>query len=165
MRSIPKRLRAVMALLLSLILSGFALGAAARPALVITIEVKAKDRSSLRSAMVERVAPRLKTDLARGTLDGYHLYASRYPDRGVWDAMAVLTFKNDTALADWTAASYGDAGMDAATLALAETVVSTPVEIGRSAQAPGVGGPHPAFLIVPYQSLVPAAEYSKYLDD
>lgn len=149
---------------LALALPGLAVAApVARPTLVVAVSVKPKDRAALHTAVASGLARRLSAEVKAGTLAGYRLLVTRYPDAGVWDAMEVLSFRDEASMARWAAADKGAAGLDAPVLALAQGVTTTPAETVRAdgAQKPAA---KPVFLVVPYLALVSTVEYVKYLD-
>ena len=149
----------IRALLLFLAVLAATPARAGPPALVVSVSVKPGDRPALHRAIESVQAPVLRAWKARGLISGYRLLFARYPDRGGWDAMEVLQFADDAALARWrTAAGEPFAGRVAL---LAQSIETTPAESIRSEGAPSA---HPVLLVVPYQALVPPAEYADYLD-
>lgn len=129
------------------------------PALVVAIYAKPGDRTALRRGMEGVQAAALRSWKARGLLTGYRLLFARYPDRGGWDALEVLRFADDGALARWRKAT--PEALDPRLLALAGSVETTPVEFVRGEGAPSSD---PSVLVIPYQVLIPPAEYVDYLD-
>ena len=144
-----------------------ALGAAAdakdAPTLMVAFYVKPAARAGFRSALASAQSAVLHKWRARGRLSGFELMFSRYADRGAWDAMEVLHFPDDAALAAWRRierASPG--GLDARALASAGAVETAVTDELRA------GGPHtaadPAILSIPYRVAAPEDEYLRYLD-
>lgn len=137
--------------------------AMARPALVVEVSVKPKDRAALRRAMSTSLQANFRREAASGAIDGFRLFQNRYPDAGAFDEMVVLSFRDDAALARWVA-KHREAGLSPATLALAQSVVTTPAEVARSGGDEAGASASPV-LVVPYTALVSAPDYLKYLDD
>lgn len=131
----------------------------ASPVLAVAVHVRPADRPALRSAVEQAQTAELKQWHAKGLLTGYRLLFSRYPDSGEWDAFELLDFKNEAALASWRASAIGPLAPQV--LALAQSVETTPGEMVRSA---GGESRSPAVLVIPYETLVNAAEYLSYLD-
>lgn len=150
---------AIRALLLFLATTAATSAWAGPPALVVAVSVKPADRPALRRAIEMVQAPALRAWKARGLVTGYRLLFARYADRGGWDAMEVLQFADDASLARWRAAA-GEP-VDFRVAALAQSIETTPAESIRSEGAPSA---HPVLLVIPYQALVPPAEYADYLD-
>lgn len=133
------------------------------PSLVIALYAKPADRAALRSALEAGQAERLRRWKADGVLAHYRLMFTRYADSGMWDAMEQLTFADTAALARWTAIErQSPAGLDAHALALVQSIETTPATLVRGDT--GNASADPAVLVIPYQSLVPPAEYLHYLD-
>jgi hypothetical protein len=100
---------------------------------------------------------------AGGLVTGYHLLFTRAPDKGVWDAMVMLTFRDEAAQARWREQlSPGSGGIAQEALAHVASVETTPCDSVRE------GGPgkaaKAAILVVPYAALIPPAQYLDYLD-
>jgi hypothetical protein len=134
------------------------------PSLVVAIYTKPADRPRLRGALAHRQAARLAAWRKQGVLSAYRLLFTRYADAGVWDALEVLTFRDEAALARWNRVERrAPGGLPADVLAAASQIVTTPADRVRSA-----GGPretaNPVFLAIPYQALVSTPDYLKYLD-
>src|SRR5437879_2785391 len=71
------------------------------PSVLVAIYAKPADRPRLRVALAHRQAARLAAWRKEGVLSGYRLLFTRYADAGVWDALEVLTFRDEAALARW----------------------------------------------------------------
>jgi hypothetical protein len=132
---------------------------AAPPALVVALYARPADRPALRREVETVQASALKAWRAQGLLTGYSLLYARYADRGGWDALEVLRFADDAALARWRTAARE--AFDPRLLALAEAVETTPVEYLR---AEGAARTDSSVLVIPYETLVPPADYATYLD-
>jgi hypothetical protein len=129
------------------------------PALIVAVYAKPGDRPALRRAVEGAQAAALRDWKARGLLTGYRLLFARYPDRAGWDALEMLRFADDAALARWRKTVREP--LDPSLLALAASLETTTVEFIRGE---GVSSSDPSVLVIPYQALVPPAEYSTYLD-
>ncbi|MEO5494987.1 MAG: hypothetical protein ABIR08_13285 [Sphingomonas sp.] len=130
--------------------------------LVIALYAKPADRTALRSALASQ-AERLRRWKGEGVLAGYRLMFTRYADTGMWDALEQLRFADAAALARWKAIErQSPAGLDPHTLALVQSIETTPAIRVRS-DASGTAT-DPVILVIPYQSLVPPADYLQYLD-
>lgn len=133
--------------------------AAAPPALVVTLRARPADRPALRQAVEKVQAAALKRWRASGLLTGYRLLFARYPDAGQWDVLELLRFKDDSALARWRAAAGEPYAPEV--VALAQSVETATSKIVRAEGAPSHD---PAVLVIPYETLVPPADYAAYLD-
>lgn len=133
--------------------------AAASPVLVAALHARPADRTALRRAVETIQKSALKSWRSDGMLTGYRLLFARYPDAGQWDALELLHFKDEAALAKWR----GAAGEPFAPqiLALAQSVETTP---GNVVRAEGVTSHNPAVVVIPYETLVPPGDYVAYLD-
>ena len=132
------------------------------PELVIALYAKPADRVALRTALTAQAA-RLRRWKADGVLTGYRLMFTRYADTGTWDAMEQLDFADDSALARWNEIERAaPAGLEPSTIALVQSIETTPATRVRS-DASG-GATEPVVLVIPYQVLVPPADYLQYLD-
>jgi hypothetical protein len=153
-------------LALALVAGGAAPALAAErndPTLVIALYAKPADRAALRSALETGQAARLRRWKADGVVTGYRLMFTRYADTGMWDAMEQLSFADDAALARWRAIErQSPAGLATPALALVQSIETTPATRVRSDA--GGTAPDPAVLVIPYQALVPPADYLRYLD-
>jgi hypothetical protein len=136
-----------------------AVPSAASPALAIAVHVRPADREALRRAVESSQASQLKEWRAQGLVTGFRLLFARYPDSSQWDAFELLHFRDEAALARWRKAASEP--FVAEVLAVAQSIETTPGEVVR---AEGGKSPHPAVLVIPYEVLVPAAEYASYLD-
>jgi hypothetical protein len=142
-----------------LLLASAAGPTAAAPSLAVALHAKPSDRPALRHEIETAQVARLKAWRAAGLVTGYRLLFSRYADQDRWDAFELLSFAADSALAGWRA--NAGAAFEPRSLALAQTVETTPAEIiraeGRSSRGPSV-------LVIPYETMIPPAEYRAYLD-
>jgi hypothetical protein len=157
-------------ILLALTLTGGPVGAAAAaaaeradPTLIIALYAKPADRPALRRALEAGQTERLRGWKAEGLLTRYRLLFTRYSDAGTWDAMEELTFAAAAALSRWRAIErQAPGGLDPGAIALVQSIETTP---GTRVRSDATGAARdPAVLVIPYQSLVPPAEYLRYLD-
>jgi hypothetical protein len=133
------------------------------PSLIIAVYAKPADRAALRSALEAGHVERLRRWKADGVLTHYRLMFARYADTGMWDAMEQLTFADAASLARWNAIEHqSPAGLEPGTLALVQSIETTPATLVRGDTSDTTADP--AVLVIPYQSLVPPAEYLHYLD-
>lgn len=157
-------------LLLALFFALFATAAAAEPegesapSLVIAYHVAPADRPAWREAMQHEGIKRFEAWKAGGVLRSYLILANRYVDSANWDFLAVLTFSGPAGLDSWKdIEKKTPAGIPEKALALTTAVETTPAGLDRHAEQP-VTGPGAVFLVIPYEVLVPPADYLTYLD-
>ena len=135
----------------------------AAPTLVLSLYAKPAERAALRAALVGVQAGALRRLRSKGLLSGYSLLFSRYADRDSWDAMEVLHFPNETALAAWRRVERrSPGGLAPAALDLVRSLHTVVTDRVRG------GGVHtakdPSILVIPYLAAVPEDEYLRYLD-
>lgn len=133
--------------------------AAVSPVLVVALHARPVDRPALKRAIETVQSSALKNWRSEGMLAGYRLLFSRYPDAGQWDALELLRFKDEAALATWRRTAGEPFAPQV--LALAQTVETT---VGNMTRAEGAPSRSPAVLVIPYETLVPPADYVAYLD-
>lgn len=133
--------------------------AAASPVLVVALHARPADRPALRRAVETIQKSALKSWRSDGTLAGYRLLFARYPDAGQWDALELLHFRDEAALAKWRRAAGEPFAPEV--LALAQSVETT---LGNVVRAEGATSHNPAVVVIPYETLVPPADYVAYLD-
>lgn len=132
---------------------------AASPSLVVELHSRPADRSALKQAILAVQTTALRDWRAKGLLTGYRLLFSRYPDAGQWDVLELLRFKDEAALARWR--SVADEPFAPQVMAFAQSIQTTPTKLVR---AEGTSSHNPAVLVIPYETLVPPADYVRYLD-
>jgi hypothetical protein len=134
--------------------------------LVITYRVAPAARIGFRQALKASLLPRLEKLRASGDLLTYRVLANRYVDSGSWDAMLVLDFRGQAALARWHAVEdTAPAGLAPEALRQVTSVETAPGNILRSGDTPRKAGePAPVYLIIPYDYLVSTDDYLKYVD-
>jgi hypothetical protein len=134
------------------------------PGLVLTYRAAPEARLALRAALQQRELARFETWKKSGLLADYKLLFSRYVNTDGWDAMAVLTFSSEAALAKWR--SVEDAtpsGLLPESIKLTTEIHTTPVDEVRENRAEQ-RRPAGVYLVIPYVYLVSHDEYVHYLD-
>ncbi|HJV61037.1 MAG TPA: hypothetical protein VJ743_08810 [Albitalea sp.] len=134
------------------------------PSLMITYRVTPAQRVVLQQELQKLAAGELRRRQADGMLTGYRLLFSRYADAQGWDAMALLTFRNDHELGRWKEVERSrPAGLSARALAATTEIRTDAIEsIRQQGSAPPAG--HSVFLVIPYKVLVSRNDYLKYAD-
>jgi hypothetical protein len=149
-------------LALCLLLLGGAAFAAEESSLIITYQMAPGDRPAFRQQMVDSGLPRFQEWKEKGILKAYRVLAARYADAGNWDFMAILSFAKPADLERWKEVEQGNpAGLTSAMLDVTTSIASAPADLIRQEGADAKAG---VFLVIPYEYLVPAAEYVTYLD-
>jgi hypothetical protein len=153
----------IAAMLTTALLPAPVLAAEAHPVtLVIALYAKPADRPALRAALERAQSAKLRSWEAQGVLSGYRLLFSRFADSGVWDAMEVMSFTDEAALTHWREIErQAPGGLNPDALGLVASIETT---VSDSARGGGKSGGDPSILVIPYVSLVPSAEYLRYLD-
>lgn len=163
------RLAAVALSFLTLALSGRVAAAATPrvpevPGLIMTLRAVPGERLALRSALTQRTVPQLEAWKKSGLLSNYSLIFSRYANTGDWDAMTVLTFANEAALARWKAVeASAPSGLSPDVLKLIADIQTAPVDEVRE-NADGSRNRSGVYVAIPYTYDVGRAEYVDYLD-
>ncbi len=142
------------------------LAAAATPQSTLVVEFSAApaDRPQLRSLLAGEQAQRLDGLRRQGLLQGYKLFFNRYPDTNRWDGLEVLTFSDGAAVSRWAALERtSPGGLSPAALHLVTHIVETPAEGVRRGGTRGAATDAPT-LVIPYQVVVPSAQYLTYVD-
>lgn len=132
---------------------------AASPTLVVALHVRPADRPALKRAINTVQKSTLASWRSAGLVTGYRLLLGRYPDAGQWDALELLHFRDEATLARWRS-TVGEP-FEPQVLALAQSIETTVSDVARSEGTPSHS---PAVVVIPYETLVPAADYSAYLD-
>jgi hypothetical protein len=134
------------------------------PSLMISYRVTPAQRVVLQQEMRKLAAGELRQRQAAGMLTSYRVLFSRYADAEGWDAMALLTFKNDTELGRWKEIERTrPAGLNARALA-ATTEIRTDAVEGVRQQGSAAPTGRSVFLVIPYKALVSKSDYLKYAD-
>lgn len=156
------------ALLLNLWSAGMAEAADTSPAdasaLIVTYQVAPANRPALREELEKSGVRQFQRWQEEGILQSYRLLFSRYADSDNWDAMALLTFSSPANSARWKKLEQtSPAGLSQKALGLITSIHSTPVSLARSKSAPAAPA-NSVFVVIPYVTLVSAADYLKYAD-
>lgn len=137
--------------------------AAAAPCVTIAMTARPQDRTALLADVKGPQRALMRSWRTSGLVAGYHLLFTRAPDKGVWDAMVTLTFRDDAAQARWREQlAPGSGGIAQEVLAHVASVETTPCD-GVREGGPGKAA-KAAILVVPYVALIPPAQYLDYLD-
>jgi DNA-binding Lrp family transcriptional regulator len=131
--------------------------------LITTLHVEASDRSKMRAILAKDGVARMERLKAQGILRRYRILFSRYADSN-WDAMLVLDFASDKALASWKAVEADSpAGLPPDAAKLAKDVQTQLVDMVLGDTIPSKpGDPAPVFLAVPYDVIVSNDDYIRY---
>ncbi len=137
--------------------------AAAAPCLTVTMTARPQDRAALLADMTGVQRSALGRWRKAGLISGYRLLFTRAPDKGVWDAMMLVTFADDAAQTRWRLqVAPGSGGIAPEALAHVASVETTPCDTVREG-GPGKSGTA-AVLVVPYVALISPGQYLDYLD-
>ncbi len=130
--------------------------------LIVALQASPPNRAAFRRELEDSGARQLQRWKDEGALQAYRLLFSRHLDSRAWDAMAVLTLKDE---ARWKNIEREfPAGLPAKVLALTSAVETVPANLVRHRGRAQPGG-EPVFLVIPYEIIVPTPEYVAYLDD
>lgn len=137
--------------------------AAAAPCLTVAMTARPQDRAALLADMTGVQHGALSRWRKAGLISGYRLLFTRAPDKGVWDAMMLVTFADDAAQTRWRLqVAPGSGGVAPEALVHVASVETTPCDTVRE------GGPgksaNAAVLVVPYVALISPGQYLDYLD-
>lgn len=135
------------------------------PALIVTYETSPADRADLRREMASDEAARLEQLKRAHALTSYRLLFNRYADTTTWDGVALLRFNGEAGIEGWNALeSTYPGGLSERGAKLTTAIRTAPADLVREGQACGPEVPRPAYLVIPYEALVPVPEYLNYLD-
>src|SRR5438067_1047216 len=149
------------ALALAALVASPAVAAKDAGSLIIACQAAPVNRAALRRELEDSGARQLQRWKDEGTLQAYQLLFSRHVDSHGWDAMVVLTL---TDAARWKKIEREfPAGLPANVLALITAIETVPATLVRHGGQ--VKATEPVFLVIPYEVMVPTAEYIAYLDD
>ena len=133
--------------------------------LMLTYHASAANRVALARRLREDLAPRLGSMARAGVLRRHQLLLNRQVDAGTWDAMAILEFADATAHRRWIELTRRyPAGLAAGALRLLERVETAQVDLFRAGGEAGADPHRQAWLVIPYDYLVPVADYRRYLE-
>ena len=132
--------------------------------LIITYHTTPANRAAFREQLEHAGGRQFQRWKDEGVLQSYHMLFNRYVDSHNWDAMVVLGFASPADLARWKKVErQSPAGLFPEALALTDAIETVPADAmreGSSAEA----SRDPVYLVIPYEVLVPTAEYLSYLD-
>ena len=149
------------ALALAVLLASPAVTTEDAGSLIIAYQVAPANRAAFRRELQDSGSRQLQRWKDEGALQAYELFFSRHVDSRAWDALAILTPKD---LARWRKIEREfPAAVPASVLALTTTIETVPAS--RVRHGAHTKGTDPVFLVIPYEVLVPTAEYLGYLDD
>lgn len=132
--------------------------------LIITYNAAPANRVALRKELGGAGVRQFQHWQEEGVLKDYRLLFSRFADSDNLDAIAILTFSSDAALARWNRIEQlAPGGLSAKALALTTAIHTAPADLERANRAEGTTG-HGVFMVVPYETLVAAPDYLKYAD-
>lgn len=120
-------------------------------AVVITYRGTVAGRPRLRREALQALAPRLERWRRDGTLVGYRLLFDSFADRGTWDLLAILTFKDFDGIEKWRDIERSSpGGLDAEELKSLTPTAEYLMDIVGQSRAPGTVGHPGVFLVIPY---------------
>lgn len=132
--------------------------------LIISYHASPANRAALRQELQGEGAAALQHWKQEGVLSDYHLLFGRYADGDNADAVAVLTFSDYAALSRWNRIEQtSPGGLPKKAQALASTIQTAPADMLRSGGS-DTAAADSVFLVIPYQVMIPEAEYVKYAD-
>ena len=133
--------------------------------LVLTYHAPAANRAALDALLRRELAPRLASLVRAGTLRRHQLLLNRQLDAGTWDAMAILEFADAGAHRRWIELTRRHpAGLEPSALRLLDRVETAQVDLFRAGGTPGTDPRRQAWLVIPYEYLVPVNDYRRYLE-
>ena len=132
--------------------------------LIISYHASPANRAALRQELQGEGAAALQHWKQEGVLSDYHLLFGRYADGDNADAVAVLTFSDYAALSRWNRIEQtSPGGLPKKAQALASSIQTAPADMLRSGGS-DTAAADSVFLVIPYQVMIPEAEYVKYAD-
>jgi hypothetical protein len=134
-------------------------------AVVITYRGTVSGRPLLRREALQVLVPRLERWRRAGMLAGYRLLFNSFPDRGTWDLLAILTFRDFDGIEKWRNVERSSPGgltvQELRLLAPSAEYLMDIVAQSRAAGAPGRPG---VFLVIPYVfTPTPLQRYLQYV--
>lgn len=157
-------MKTVQALLAALLLAAAAFAGAVEGGprtLLITYHTTPANRVAFRQALAAEM-PQFERWKADGTLESAQLLFNRHVDSVGWDAMALITLPDYSAMERWKQIERErPAGLSQKALALTTAIETVPGDLLRSG---GKDSPHGVFLVIPYEFGMSAGEYASYFD-
>jgi hypothetical protein len=135
-----------------------------RNAVVITYRGTVAGRPLLRREALQGLAPRLERWRRDGTLAGYRLLFNSFADRGTWDLLAILTFKDFDGIEKWRDIERSSpGGLGAQELKALTPTAEYLMDIAGQSRAAGTVSRPGVFLVIPYVfSPTPLDRYLQY---
>jgi hypothetical protein len=132
--------------------------------LIISYHATPANRAALRQQLQGEGTKQVDQWKKQGVLKDYHLLFGRYADNDNLDAVAVLAFPDYAAVARWKKIEQASpGGLPRKALALASSIQTAPADLVRSGGS-GTSSADSVWMVIPYQVMIPAAEYVKYAD-
>ena len=161
-------LRCACALLLSALSVGMAQAADTHEggplSLIITYNAPPANRVALRKEMDGDGVRQFQRWQDEGILKDYRLLFNRFADSDNLDAVAILTFSSEAAAERWKKIEQlAPGGLNKRALALTTAIHTAPADLERGNHAAGAQS-QTVFMLLPYETLVPAPDYLKYAD-
>lgn len=139
---------------------------AAQPqnAVVITYRSTVASRPLLRREALQVLVPRLERWRRDGTIAGYRLLFSSFPDRSTWDLLAILTFKDFDGIERWrNVERSAPGGLTAPELQILAPSAEYLMDIVGQSRPGSASGRPGVFLVIPYVfSPTPLQRYLQY---
>lgn len=132
--------------------------------LIISYHASPANRAALRRELQGEGATAFQHWKQDGVLSDYHLLFGRYADGDNADALAVLTFSDYAALSRWNRIEQtSPGGLPKKAQALVSNIQTAPADMVRSGGSDSAAADS-VFMVIPYQLMIPEAEYVKYAD-
>ena len=139
-------------------------GTEPQSAVVITYRSTVTGRPLLRREALQSLVPRLERWRRDGTLVGYRLLFNSFPDRGTWDLLAILTFRDFDGIEKWRNIERSSpGGLTQQELRVLAPSAEYLMDVVGQSRAPDTSSRPGAFLVIPYVfSPTPLERYLQY---
>jgi hypothetical protein len=133
-------------------------------AVVITYRSTMPERPLLRREALQTLVPRLEAWRRDGTVAGYRLLFNSFADRGTWDLLAILTFKDFDAIEKWRNIERSSpGGLTAQELRFLTPSAEYLMDVVGQSRAVSTSSRPGVFLVIPYVfSPTPLPRYLQY---
>lgn len=132
--------------------------------LIVTYHTGVAHRAALRAELAGPGVRQFQQWRRQGVLKDYQLLFGRYADSDNLDAIALLTFDGPAGLARWKEIERTmPGGLTRAAQGLVDAVHSAPADLERGKRE-GATSAASVFMVIPYETMIPAPEYLKYAD-
>lgn len=132
--------------------------------LIVTYHTSVAHRAALRAELAGPGVRQFQQWRRQGVLKDYQLLFGRYADSDNLDAIALLTFAGPAELSRWKDIERTmPGGLTRAAQSLVDAVHSAPADLERSKRQ-GDTCAASVFMVIPYETMIPAPEYLKYAD-